>query len=80
MAVDDEFLRGFIDLGVGADRGLLIAVVSRGLPEHDVADRVSSEHGVEELANLVVLPDKGTLQIRQADLACLHVFEYVSNL
>lgn len=59
LTVYDAVLGNLVDLLVSADGDLLLRRVRRRLPEHDVADGIAADHGVEEVTNLVVLHMNG---------------------
>ncbi len=67
LAIHDKQRRGPLLVGFADDPGL--HAIGAGLPEQEEADRVATVHGVEQIPDLGIAPDKGTLDVGQANLA-----------
>ena len=79
LPIDDELLGGGIALVVEPDRGLLVLLVVRGLPQNAVADGIPLEHRVEQVSDVAVLPDEWPLEVGKANASLDHITDELAD-
>ena len=78
LPINHQIIRSLIGLIILADMASTFIILWR-FPEHDITNGKSLQHGIKQFPDLVILPNKGPLKIRQTDPSVFHVLNQIAN-